>query len=119
MEEIAIVFKMPKKISNKREQKMLDDAWKNKVKERDSWTCQVCKNKVIGHNCQAHHIIPKGYKLTRWDINNGITLCYRCHKVDLNSAHMNAIWFYCWFKSKKLAQFRYIIKKLKEIDEQK
>jgi 5-methylcytosine-specific restriction endonuclease McrA len=110
---------MPKKITNKKELKQLDDIWKKKVKERDNWTCQVCGKKVTGHNCQAHHIIPKIFKTCRWDVNNGITLCFQHHKVGQKSPHMNAIWFTFWLKTNKYSQFRYIISKLKEIEMQK
>jgi hypothetical protein len=107
-----------KRITNKKEIKDLDIAWTKKVKDRDNWTCQICKKKVSGHNCQAHHILPKTIKLTRWDINNGITLCYQHHKVGKFSAHMNAIWFTFWLKTNKLSQFRHIINKLKELEDE-
>ena len=107
---------MPKKVT-KKEMKELDDAWKKHVKERDKHTCQICNKKIEGKNCHAHHIIPRQVRTLRWDINNGITLCYPHHKVGIHSPHMNALWFYCWFKSTKLSQFRYIIKKLKKLEE--
>lgn len=110
---------MPKNITDKKEQKQLDELWKNKVKERDNHMCQVCQKKVTGHNCQAHHIIPRGIKTCRWDVDNGITLCYQHHKVGVKSAHLNAVWFTFWLKTNKYSQFRYIISKLKEIESQK
>jgi len=103
---------MPKKITNKKEISDLDNAWKLKVKERDNYTCQICQKKIEKNNCHAHHIIPKGIKLTRWDVNNGITLCYQHHKVNVCSPHMNAVWFTFWLKTNKYKQFRYIISKL-------
>lgn len=70
--------------------------WKWAVYARDSNCCQVCgvrkSNKV---RTEAHHIVTVDdivcrYELTSidkakecqilWDITNGITLCYRCHK---------------------------------------
>lgn len=108
---------MPKNITKKREIKNLDDAWKKRVKERDNYTCQVCKKKLSSKNCHAHHILPRGIELTRWDINNGITLCYPHHKVGKFSPHMNALWFTFWLKTNKYTQFRYIINKLKELSE--
>lgn len=106
---------MPKKITKKTELRNLDEAWKNKVKTRDEYNCQVCKKKLVGKNCHAHHILPKRIKGMRWDTNNGITLCYPHHKVGNYSAHMNAIWFTFWLKTNKPTQFRYIINKLTEI----
>lgn len=107
---------MPKKITRKGELKRLDDTWKIKVKKRDNYTCQVCGNKLVGKNCHAHHILPKGVKGCRWDVNNGITLCFPHHKVGLYSAHMNAIWFTFWLKTHKFSQFRFIISKLKHLN---
>jgi len=115
MEEILIVFKMPKNITKKTELRNLDETWKAKVKKRDNSECQICHMKVVGKNCHAHHILPKGIKGCRWDVENGITLCYQHHKVGLWSAHMNAIWFTFWFKTNKPQQFKYLINKLTEL----
>lgn len=105
---------MPKK-TNKKEKRILDEVWKRNVKVRDDYTCQICKKKVEKNNCHAHHILPKQLEKYRWDINNGITLCYPCHKVGRWSAHMNAVWFAFWLKTNKNKQFWYIVEKLKEI----
>lgn len=51
------------------------------VYKRDNYTCQVCGQEGNGHNLNAHHL--DGYnwcKEKRTDINNGITLCDKCHK---------------------------------------
>lgn len=54
-------------------------AWRFNVYKRDNFLCQVCntnKNKL-----NAHHIVSyatdEGLRL---DLNNGITLCEKCHK---------------------------------------
>ncbi len=106
---------MAKKKSKKTEVRELDDIWKKRVKERDDYNCLVCRKKVEGKNCHAHHILPKQFKKLRWDIDNGITLCFRHHKVGKYSAHLNALWFAFWLKTNRLAQFRYLINKLTEI----
>lgn len=55
--------------------------WIEKVFERDNYTCQRCNSKL---NIQAHHILPYSqYKELRTDINNGITLCERCHSSKI------------------------------------
>lgn len=53
--------------------------WRRNVYKRDNYTCQICnKNKCLIH---AHHIIPKRLnKNLIFDINNGITLCKKCHE---------------------------------------
>jgi endogenous inhibitor of DNA gyrase (YacG/DUF329 family) len=57
--------------------------WRNKVFERDSFVCCECKTK--GGLLHPHHIIPVKECLDTnridlvFDINNGLTLCYKCH----------------------------------------
>lgn len=66
--------------------------WRDSIFERDLYTCQVCQKKG---NINAHHIesfakLIKKYKIESlkdalncqelWNINNGISLCYKCHR---------------------------------------
>jgi len=104
-----------KKKSKKTEQRELDEAWKKNVKERDDYICQICKKKLEGRSCHAHHILPKRTKGMRWDLQNGITLCANHHKLGIFSAHQNAIWFTFWLKTNKSNQFKYIINKLENM----
>ena len=51
--------------------------WRKIVFERDKYTCQICKNKGYLH---AHHIIGVNENLDLiYNVDNGITLCKRCH----------------------------------------
>lgn len=60
--------------------------WKKKVYERDKYTCQVCYK--IGGRLNAHHIKPFSEHLElRFDVDNGQTLCERCHKNLKNFAN--------------------------------
>lgn len=53
--------------------------WREAVYSRDNWTCQNCK--VRGGRLHAHHIKPKRtHPELIFNIDNGITLCVRCHK---------------------------------------
>jgi len=69
--------------------------WRSDVFTRDNFTCQICGDNR-GHNLNAHHIksfskIIQFYEITTleealeceelWNINNGITLCEKCHNV--------------------------------------
>ena len=85
--------------------------WRKEVLERDGNICQIC-DKILQHP-HIHHIIPKQVKELRYDIMNGITLCYNHHKVGVHSPHMNALWFFIWFRETKSEQFNYLLEKLK------
>jgi len=106
--------KYKKKSPKKKEEEELDKMWKQKVKDRDNWTCQVCNKKST--NVNAHHILPRGLKGMRWDINNGITLCAYHHTLGNWSAHKNAIWFFGWLNENKQQTLRYIIAKLSQYE---
>ena len=53
--------------------------WRLSVFQRDGWTCQKCKDR--GKKINAHHIEPfSKNKSLRFNLNNGITFCEKCHK---------------------------------------
>jgi len=89
--------------------------WRNLVLTRDDFKCQICYSKPNKPN--IHHIIPKQVKELRYDVMNGITLCYNHHKVGVHSPHMNALWFFIWFRDiyckDKSERFNYLMDKLK------
>lgn len=52
--------------------------WRKKVFERDSYTCDISKQ--IGGDLQAHHLIDWANAIdSRFNIENGITLCKEIH----------------------------------------
>jgi hypothetical protein len=53
-------------------------AWSKSVLERDKYTCQYCG--VVGGTLHAHHVHSFAkYPTLRYYIENGITLCKKCH----------------------------------------
>ena len=56
-------------------------AWRLAVLTRDAWQCRHCG--VIcgppGPPPQADHVVPVSNGGERYDVDNGQTLCIRCH----------------------------------------
>ena len=59
---------------------LLYKQWRSAVFQRDNYTCQSCGSRK---NLQAHHIVYWRDCVSnpelRYDIENGITLCRKCH----------------------------------------
>ena len=65
------------------EYKMALMAWSKTVRKRDK-VCQVCGS---DNGLQAHHIIHRSkHPELSFNINNGITLCNRCHNESHNKS---------------------------------
>lgn len=64
--------------------------WRRQVYERDDYTCKICG--IKGVKLEADHIIPYMIDKERLlDINNGQTLCKKCHKVK-TTEELKANW---------------------------
>jgi len=66
-------------VNNRIRQSSKFKIWRENVYERDSYTCQKCGN--IGNRLNPHHIknFADNPKI-RFDVDNGITLCQKCHR---------------------------------------
>lgn len=55
--------------------------WRTKVYERDNYTCQCCGDNR-GNDLNAHHLNSYSrYPESRLSIENGVTLCNKCHRA--------------------------------------
>jgi hypothetical protein len=76
---------------NRLQQSSLYKEWRKSIYDRDLYKCQICNS---GGKLNSHHIIKfskivEDYNLLKyedyimcnflWDIDNGITLCEKCH----------------------------------------
>jgi len=93
--------------SNKAIDKLLLKQWADTIKQRDNYTCQICKKNLKNNPkaINAHHILPKSIKELRYNMLNGITLCSYCHIYGSYSAHTNALYFAYWLKINKPLQY--------------
>jgi len=77
--------------------------WSRLVKVRDKGLCYMCENKHIIYEMNSHHIYPKGdpYYVDRaYDLDNGITLCWRCHRKIVHISWENWRKFVAMFRNR-------------------
>ena len=89
----------------------LDIEWSKKIRGRDGYICQKCKengNDMFNQRNHAAHVFSRGNMSTRWDLENGITLCYYHH---IHWCHRQPLEFARWCKQ------RFGEKKYKELEE--
>jgi len=71
--------KPKRKYKHKTERQKLDadclELWSLCVRTRDK-TCRNCNSDYL---LQAHHIVQRTYKLSRYNTKNGLCLCKGCH----------------------------------------
>jgi hypothetical protein len=59
--------------------------WKKNVLDRDNNTCRICSSK---ENPNVHHITPYKNSQNNTDIENGITLCEKCHQITFGREYL-------------------------------
>ena len=98
-----------KKLSKKNLKKACDKLWSLIIKS--GGFCEICGQPVR----DPHHVIGRINLTTRWDLRNGVRLCFQHHTGGKLSAHNDPLWFMDWFKSKRPDDYEYLLKKKNEI----
>jgi len=101
----------------------LDKAWAKIVKQRARYGCEKCGE---AYYLNAHHVIGKRNRSTRWNISNGCALCPKHHTFDSHfSAHQTPTIFSEWIIGERgeewheeLTQEANTIKKWKKADKE-
>jgi len=80
--------------------KALDKRWSILVRQRDP-VCRFCKKNP---SRQAHHLIGRAYRSTRYDLVNGLGTCGGCH-IRIEGL---GLMFTLWFKEEYPLRFDYL-----------
>ena len=81
--------------------KKLDKLWSAKIRERGH--CEYCREV---DNLNAHHIIARSKRATRWLLENGVCLCAKHHVFSSDmSPHLNPVEFIRWLERTKGVAF--------------
>ena len=90
-----------------------DREWADKVKDRDKRRCVICGSP---ERLNAHHIIARENQETKYDVENGLSLCplhhFFCRKV---SAHNNPMGFLIWLEKNRPSQLLYVKTQMENI----
>jgi hypothetical protein len=96
------------------EEKEADISWARQIKDQAKWRCEICGSP---DRPNAHHIIPREFRQTRHDLNNGISLCVKHHKFSLEiSPHKNAFAFFEWLQKYFPEKYNYLKETWKQIN---
>ena len=88
------LFGKPKKQKSRRAslRKALDIEMSKQVRKRDNHRCRRCGKETVYH----HHIFTKTRLTTRWDMKNGVSLCFFCHRWAHSAAEEFRQWVLSW-----------------------
>lgn len=69
---------------------LLDTLFSEAVRIRDNYVCQYCGNTT--KSAQTHHIFTRQNFSTRYDMGNGVTLCFYCHRYRAHGGSEFTYW---------------------------
>lgn len=87
-----------KNMGKKPSTSLLDTIWSQLIKERAGGACEYCGKKK---RLNAHHIFSRSNFTTRWDPDNGVSLCPSHHLLGIFSAHKAPLEFGEWIKEER------------------
>jgi hypothetical protein len=93
--------------------KKLDRLFSAVIHKRDEGQCQMCGREVGKMDCS--HIYSRRCSALRWDMNNAVLKCVRCHKYDKLAWHQSPLSAALKFIRKFPARAEYL--KLQEVTE--
>ena len=102
---ILSLFKQPKPKKSRRAYliKAIDDLVSIQVRERDGYICRKCGRNRGAYGKFAsivrvyhHHLFTKIRLTTRWDLKNGVTLCFHCHRWAHAAGEEFRQWVLSW-----------------------
>lgn len=66
--------------------------WRKQVFKKDNYICKKCKGKFSRENqLHAHHLIKFSESIEfAFDVNNGMTLCRKCHLKEHSTQKKHA-----------------------------
>jgi len=88
--------------------KECDEAYSELIREKGF--CEWCGNRAGMLQCS--HVIPRTNKTLRWDIFNGLSLCYFCHIRVWHSDPLKAM---RWFSEKYPERYSYLMENRNKI----
>lgn len=68
-------------------EKALDVLWAKAVKVKSGGRCELCFSSKA---TESHHVISRRHKAVRWDVSNGVALCFECHR-EVHDGHIHLI----------------------------
>ena len=75
---------------------MADQLWSLSVRGDWNHRCAVCGSTKV----EAHHLVPRQFEATRYDLANGVALCSSHHQFDKSlSPHQNAAGWVAWLNA--------------------
>ncbi len=88
--------------------KVCDRLWSSIIRARlESKACELCGE--TKYRLNAHHLISRQSLKYRWDLNNGISICGKCHKWGITAVHVSPWFLEQALKEKKPEQYNWWI----------